>query len=321
MVTMTIEKSVFFEHIIPDDFGITAIAVKATQARLSLEDALNHDEYERAARDLKTYKTLFDKLLKTIYINKSSMVLKAQPLFEWSWANGNEKYMSPCWLWENLMLHAAGNDVHVKMSMVHAEKDEWKLANKHLSISGRYSATISQKILPKWTWKEDQSICMTFADFWTSKLQFIHGTKHLCTPKYAYSTENGISNTNVLKFLNQIETHANSSILLWSNKDNTELMNWCRVFRAYATARKYAEKDEYGKSIGMVNKWSKPLAVLKSKQNLCRYLNAALEEVDKITEEKKEWIQTNDHLHYLKIEAPELQPPKNLENNIISLPF
>ena len=304
---VSLNKSVFFERVLPGDFDLTNVAVTATQRRFALEDAIKCGDLLRSSKAVEEYSNEFYKIMHILSKNKTSIVLKEQPLFEWYWTDNGENasFMSPCWQWEKTMIHACACDINMRIALNHAHDEEWKLANRYLQTSGQHAATIVSNVLGEWTWKEDQSVLMTFPEYWRSKLNFIYGLKDMFTLQFAYKT-NGLANNNGIKLLNRAEKNSNLSIVEWANGQNASLMNWARVGRAFLTAKRYAENEEVGKSIGMVNTWEPMLNTLEKTDKLAGSMKTIVSTLKDIAAEKSGWINANDHIHYQKIEVPEL---------------
>jgi len=236
-MAILIKKSIFFERIIPEGFGVDD-AVTATKLRLALEDAMERKDLAKAAEAAEKYREMFDTVMDTVHENKSKLVLKEQPQFDWAWAK--ESFMSPCWLWEKLMIHACESNIQLELGMARASEQRWKESNHHFHNAGRHMVTIVSTILPKWTWKENQAVSVCLPEYWKSKINLVQGMKDVCTLQYATSGE-GISNKNAIKLLKRAESHANLSLLTWGEERNSELMNWVRIARAFYMAQTYAD--------------------------------------------------------------------------------
>jgi hypothetical protein len=312
-MSICIKKSIFFERIVPEGFGVEN-AVKATKLRLALEDAMERKDLRKAATMVKEYREMYDKVMDVVHDNKCKLVLKEQPQFEWTWALSKESFMSPCWLWEKLMIHACESNIYVELGMDCAANHQWKESNKHFHTAGRHITTILTTILPKWTWKENQSVSMCLSDFWESRISFIHGMKDVCTLQFAYSSTDGITNKNAIKLLKRAESNANVSLLTWASDSNSSLMNWVRISRAFVMAKSFAENEEYGKAIGLLKMWEGSLNELE-KNNMNPAMQTLMGVLKKIQSEKADWISTNDHIHYQKIESSELTLCVNVEHN------
>lgn len=301
MSELSINKTLYYEHIINQNINIES--VNTTQKRLALQDAFNCDDNLRALKALDEYLLLFKKMLKYLSHNRNKVVLKEQPQFDWTWEG--ESWMSTCWQWENIMIHAALYKLHTNMGILSMKKQSWKEASTHFISSARYSKTIIEKILPLWTWKIDHTNHVTFKEYWYSNLYHALSLKDLCTLQFAY-TKNGISDNNAIKLLNRIENYSNNSILYWSMKKNVSLMNWARVGKAILHARVYSEKDEYGKSIGLLNNWEGSFQTLVSTDHLNIIMECFVTQLRAILDLKSEWISSNNNIYYKPIEVPEL---------------
>ena len=214
MTSMKILHSVFFEQILPIQDNLTNTCVSVTQKRLALQDALKCDDMARAWKALKTYQEEFETLVNYISSNKSNLVLRKQPEFEWTWER--DSWMSTCWKWEKTMIYASGYEINHRIAIEHMQNEKWKEASQRLSDASRYAKTLIDKILPSWVWKNDQTIYVTFTEYWHSKLYYSLATKNLCTLQFAYATK-GISDNNAIKLLNRIEYCSNRSIAYWAS--------------------------------------------------------------------------------------------------------
>lgn len=304
MSTVHILKSVFFEKLVPTNVHEKKNSIETTQKRLALQDALRLNELNRAKSALSQYTPLLANLIVSLEQNRRC-ILTDQPMFDWSWGSG--QYMSSCWRWENLMLHAAGYDIHIASAMETAIKSNFKEASKDFHSAGQYIVSIIDNILPDWTWKENASIHVTFPNFWSSKLSFIYAMKDLCTLQYAWSNETGISDKNALKLLNRIEFLSTKSLSEWNNDDNTALMNWSRVSRAIVSARKLREEDEFGKAISLIKAWQPVLEKLVVDSHLNTIMEQLVRQLRNITSELDDWITTNNSVHFKPEEAVELE--------------
>jgi len=304
MSTVHIQKSVFFEKLVPPNVHEKKNSIETTQKRLALQDALRLNELVRAKAAVTQYVPLLANLISSLEQNRRC-TLTGQPMFDWSWGSGN--YMSSCWRWENLMLHAAGYDINIASAMETANKSRFKEASKDFHNAGQYIVSIVDNILPEWTWKENASIHVTFPKFWSSKLSFIYAMKDLCTLQYAWSNETGISDKNALKLLNRIEYLSIKSLSEWNNDDNAAVMNWSRVSRAIVTARKYKEEDEYGKAISLVKAWQPVLEKLVVDSHLNTIMEQLVGQLRNITSELDDWITTNNSVHFKPEETVELE--------------
>ena len=304
MSTVHILKSVFFEKLVPTNVHEKKNSIETTQKRLALQDALRLNELARAKTAVTQYAPLLANLIASLEQNRRC-TLSDQPMFDWSWGSG--QYMSSCWRWENLMLHAAGYDINIASAMDTANNSRFKEASKDFHLAGQYIVSIIDNILPEWTWKENASIHVTFPKFWSSKLSFIYAMKDLCTLQYAWSNTTGISDKNALKLLNRIEYLSTKSLSEWSNDDYTALMNWARVSKAIVTARKYREEDEYGKAISLVKAWQPVLEELVVNSHLNTIMEQLVGQLRNITSELDDWITTNNSVHFKPEETVELE--------------
>ena len=308
---MFINKTIFYEHIIPSNNSIEAVST--TQKRLAIQDAFKCEDNNRALKALNEYLTLFKNMLTYLYHNRSKIVLKEQPHFDWSWEN--ESYMSTCWQWEHIMIHAALYRLHSEMGIESMKNQSWKEASKHFTTAAQYSKTIIEKILPLWSWKTENTNHLTFKEFWKANLYHSISLKDLCTLQFGY-TDRGISDKNAIKLLNRIENLNNKSIIEWSMQKNISLMNWARVGKAILQARIYVEEEEYGKAIGLINNWESPFEQLVSSDHLNIIMECFVTQLKAVLDVKLDWITANNNIHYKVIEVPDLVLQQE-KNNIL----
>jgi hypothetical protein len=302
MSELCINKTIFYERILAS-YSNPNEAVLTTQKRLALQDALNCEDNNRALKALNEYLSLFKNMLDYISSNRSNIVLKEQPQFDWSWEN--ESWMSTCWQWEHIMIYASLYKLNLHNGMDQMKNQNWKDASKHFSDACRYSKTIVEKILPLWSWKTDHTIHLTFKDYWHSKLYYSNALKNLCTLQFAYMG-NGISDNNALKLLNRIENDSNKSIVKWAAVLNVSLMNWARVGKAIIQARVYSENDEYGKAIGLIDNWESSFTKLKDSDKLNIVMECFVTQLQLILDLRNDWSTSNNNIHYKPIEVPDL---------------
>tara|TARA_B100000214_G_C23940306_1_gene615375 strand:+ start:595 stop:1605 length:1011 start_codon:yes stop_codon:yes gene_type:complete len=312
MATVHIIKSVFFEKTVPTSIHEKKNSIEATQKRLALQDALNLNDLSRAKTAVVAYRPLLSSLISSLEQNRRCH-LTEQPMFDWGWGSG--EYMSSCWRWEKLMVHASGYDISMAKAMDTAIKTDFKGASKEFHTAGEYVITIVEKILPEWTWKENAALHVTFPKFWNSKLNFIYAMKDLCTLQYAWSGAKGITDKNALKLLKRIEYLSTKSLSVWSNEDNTALMNWARASRALVMARKFKEADDYGKAIYLVKSWEPVLEKLVNNSHLNTIMEELVTQLRNITSDLDDWITSNNSVHFKVEETVELEPidEENLE--------
>lgn len=301
-----LKGTVFFEHVLPSSCSdILSTAVSATQKRLALQDALECKDFDRAEESMKEYSSDFTTILQFLKDNSASVVLKDQPHFDWSWCG--QQHMSTCWQYEKLMIHACSSDIYFKKSMRCANAKTWKDANKFIQSSGEHVATIIHQVLKQWVWKEAPSVSMTQTEFWQSKLNLIYALKDMFTLQYGYSNPKGVTINNSMKLLNRAEHSSSISLIQWAGYYNTMLMNWCRVSRAFLSAKKWADQGEYGKAIGLVNTFEPLLEELHGNATLSECVDTLYNKINEVLQMKQEWEQTNNHVHYQRIEAPDLE--------------
>ena len=255
---------------------------------------------------VKEYNSDFSVIFQFLKDNNATVVLKDQPHFEWSWDEQNQ-YMSTCWQYEKLMIHACSSDIYFKKSLQHAQGKNWKEANKSIQNSGEHLATIIHKVLKQWAWKESPSILMAQTEFWQSKLNLVYAFKDIFTLQYGYLSTKGVTINNGMKLLNRAEHSSCLSLIQWAGKYNTVLMNWCRVGRAFLSAKKRADDGEYGKAIGLINTFEPLLDELHNNPVLSVHVDTLYNKLSEILEIKQEWESTNNHVHYQRIETPELE--------------
>lgn len=304
MSTLAITKSVFFERFIPEDTIEPAVSIDCTQKRLALQDALNTNETERARTKIEEYRGVLETIIKLLENNRSKTVLKEQPQFDWTWGSGS--HMSSCWRWEKLMTYAVGYDINMASAMSKATNGKFKEASHMFNQAGEYCVSIVDNVLPEWQWMEKSSIHMTMENFWKSKVYFIYAMKDLMTVQYGLTQGQGLSDKNVIRILSRIEGLCKKSIADWSNHDNSGLMNWARAARAIYTAHGHAEKDEFGKAIGLVQDWNSVLTRLINDNHLNIIMEQLVVALRQITDQVEDWRVTNTHVHFAPIETPEL---------------
>jgi hypothetical protein len=320
MSTLAITKSVFFERFIPTDMIASAVSIECTQKRLALQDALNTNETDRALEKIEEYRGALESIIKLLETNRSKTVLKEQPQFDWAWGSGS--YMSSCWRWEKLMTYAVGYDINMASAMKKATGGQFKEASQHFNQAGEYCVSIVDNVLPEWQWKEVQSIHMTMENFWKSKVYFIYAMKDLMTLQYGISQPAEISDKNAIRIVSRMEGLCKKSLAEWSNQDNSGLMNWARAARAVYTARSHAEKDEFGKAIGLVQNWDGVLTRLVNDNHLNIIMENLVVALREITDQIEDWRVTNAHVHFHPIETPvlsEIEQYDEITNKINSL--
>lgn len=320
MPTLNIKKSVLFEKITPEDTIVKKISIEASQKRLSLQDALINKDDKRAKIAVEEYRNAYDILLSELVRNRSKTVLKEQPQFDWEL--GTKRHMSSCWIWELLMIHAVGFDVNYNLGLKYSNEENFKSASKMFHCAGEYVQTIIQKVLPRWTWKEDPSVHITFERFWVSKLYYIYGLKDLSTLQFGLVSKNGVTNKNIIKLLERIEGFNNLSIIKWFNSDNENLMNWIRVSRAIHLANKYATEEKFGMAIGTLEAWETLFYDLKNKSHLKPVMEVLISNLNNVIENKQEWVNSNNFVHHDIIEIAELidiDTVADIKNEIKSL--
>ena len=320
MSTLAITKSVFFERFIPQDMIESKISIECTQKRLALQDALNTNDTERAKIKVEEYRLALENIIEILEKNRSMIILKEQPQFDWSWGKGT--YMSSCWRWEKLMTYAVGYDINMASAMNKATNSNFKEASQNFHKAGEYCVSIVDNVLPEWQWKEVSSIHMTMENFWKSKVYFIYAMKDLMTLQFALNKEKEISDKNAIRIASRIEGLCKKSIAQWSNDDNGGLMNWARVTRAIFNARSYAEKDDFGKAIGLIQSWDTVLTRLINDNHLNIIMENLVVALHEITDQVEDWTVTNTHVHFAPIETPELpeiEQYDEIKNKINSL--
>lgn len=301
-----LKGSVFFEHVLPSKCSeIIPTCVSATQKRLALQDALECNDLDRAENAMKEYNNDFTKIFQFLKDNSATVVLRDQPHFHWSWST--QQHMSTCWQYEKLMMHACSSDIYFKKSLRSAQEKQWKEANKFIQTSGEHIATIIHQVLKTWAWKEAPSVTTTQKEFWQSKLNLIYALKDMYTLQYGYSNPKGVTVNNSMKLLNRAEHSSSISIIQWASEYNTVLMNWCRVSRAFLSAKKSADQGEYGKAIGLINTFEPLLEELNGKNILRECIDTLYTKLTEVLEMKQEWEATNKHVHYQRIETPALE--------------
>lgn len=305
MPKLNIKKSVLFEKITPEDTIVKKISIEASQKRLSLQDALINEDDERAKIAVKEYRNSFNILLSELEKNRSKTILKEQPQFDWNF--GSKRHMSSCWIWELLMIHAVGFDVNYNLGLKHSNEENFKSASKMFHCAGEYVQTIIQKILPRWTWKEDPSVHITFERFWVSKLYYIYALKDLSTLQFGLSSDNGITDKNIIKLLERIEGFNNLSMIKWLNSDNEDLMNWIRVSRAVHLANKNSKNEKFGVAIGTLEAWETVFNDLKNKSPLKTIMEILILNLNDVIENKQEWVNSNNFVHHDTIQTLELE--------------
>lgn len=313
MSEVYINKTLYYERILPSTDA--SDAVLATQKRLALQDAFKCGDKSRALKALKEYLLSFKKIINNVSSNRTNIILKEQPQFDWFWEK--QSWMSTCWQWEHIMIHASLYKLNMSMGIECMKTQKWKEASKYFSDASRYSKTIIMKILPLWSWKTDNTIHLTFEDYWKSKLYYSISMKDLCTLQYGYSTT-GISDNNAVKLLNRIESTCNKSVTHWVLKNSISLMNWARVGNAIIHARIFSEEDEYGKALGLLNNWESLYEKLVISDRLNAVMECFVVQLNIIKENQSDWITSNNNIHYKAIELPELKSKYHEKNDIIN---
>lgn len=284
------KSSVFFEQILPINWS--QIGISASKSRRALEDAIECKDTERTVKAVKEYKLDFQHLLKEVGKHKTSLTLREQPCFEWSWDDSS--WMSSCWQFEHTMIHAYGYRANIDMALKLCKDGKWQAAGRACNAANELASFIHETILPKWSWKAQQMF-IALPMYWKSNVLFSSALKDLCTVQYGYSTE--ISRTNALKLLNRVEQQSKDSLLLWTNGNNKSLMNWAMVSKEVLTAANHVEVDEYGKAIGLLQRWQPVFEELKE-DHMFDSMKLLHEEVNKVLLCKKEWESVNNNIHY-----------------------
>lgn len=300
-MNIEINHNVFFEKILPSDFTSSQQALVTTQKRLALQDALSCKDNSRIMTSVKDYLGSFNLLLSRIRKNSSNLVLREQPQFDWSC--GKHKWMSTCWQWEKTMIHATCFDANIGVGMEFIQKESWKEASTSFNEAAIHAKTIQKDILPQWSWKSEQTIPLTFSEFWSSKLYFACAMNQFCTLQFGMSKQS-LSDKNSIKLLNRIEHLSNISLSYWVNEYNKSLMNWSRVCNALIQSQIYANTDQYGKALGLLQYWTPVYKDLKKKNSIP--MSSLLQLAEKILLMEDEWKTSNENIHYQTIETPEI---------------
>ena len=229
---------------------------EASQKRLALQDSLTSNDNKLISKNAEIYINYFKPVLDLLQMNRSRTVLNEQPQFDWEWGeNTRKKHMSSCWIWESVMAHAVGYYSNYNSGTALASDQDYKGASKSFEMAGKYAITISDSILPLWSWKETQGIDITIKDFWESKLYFIYAVKDICTLQFGIASEKGLQTNNILRLLVRAEGFNNKSLIHWFDTNNEALMNWTRTSRALFISKQYADDEKYGKAIGTAKAW------------------------------------------------------------------
>ena len=311
MSSTLIKKTVLFEKIIPNETVPRKLAIEASQKRLSLQDALNTEDSTRIKKDVEIYRNYFKKILDLLLENRSRTVLLEQPQFEWQWEN--KKHMSSCWIWESLMIHAAGYYSNFNSGITLASKQDYKGACKSFDSAGKYALTISKNILPLWKWKETPGISITTNRFWDSKLYFMYAIKDICTLQFGLLSEKGLQDKHIIRLLCRAEGFNNKSLIQWFDSNNETLMNWTRASRALINSNIWSNEEKYGKAIGTARAWENIVEQLEEESHLNIMMSTLLEKLNKIIESVTEWETSNSYVHHEVLTTEELEEITTIE--------
>lgn len=289
--------SVFFEQVLPSEWSQQGIV--SSKKRRALQDAIECQDLQRIIKSYKEYKPNFQHLLRQVSENKTNLVLREQPRFQWSWEKSN--WMSSCWQFEHTMIHAVGFKAMVDHALTLSEQSKWQEAGKACKEAYDIAKYIESDILPKWSWKAQHGMFVAFPKYWKAKKHFASALRQLCTLQYGFSTE--LSRNNALKLLDRVEKESKDSIVAWTNPNNTSLLNWACVSKFILTAANHIEVEEYGKAIGLLQKWESVYEELQE-DHLKRSMVSLTVEVQKVLDCKIEWESANSNIHYQVIEVP-----------------